>query len=291
MELSKTELEILSQIASGNKAISTVALTLKKSKKQVYTAIKQLRRKQFVSLVRGTIHPEHYLHTTLLLQTLGDYSYLVSMLSDSGIPILQLLATPRTVKEIQEKTEYQKSVIYQKLKRGISHNIVTKKEGPYQLNPKLWPVLKRFLYEVSDLEQTTDFRVPSSSVIYHKTTHEIVFSTREELDATLTAFSAYGNFGITIYNITHFYYLPKKELTVEDVFRHSLYISEKKPEEIRYYIFIALFYLKHRKKLGKIQHPILEKLQQTLRGEKLGGFPSLQEIKDRAAVYDLEVKP
>lgn len=290
MELSKAELSILEQVAQGNQKVASIAKALLKSEKQIYVGVKRLVNKGFVTLQRGIVKGVHDLPATLLLQLLSETPYVVPMLSDSGIPILQLLETPNTAQQIIQKTGYRKSIVYQKLKKGIDHNMIVEKEKTYQWNPKLWPLLKSFLQETTKREQTIDLRVPPSSVIYHKTKDEIVFSTKEELDASLTAFSAYENFGIKIYNITYFYYLPKKKLTAEKVFQHSLYIAEK-TMEIRHIIFIALFYLKNRKKLTHIQHPILDKIKRTLYGEKFGGFPSLQEIKDRAVTYDLEVKP
>jgi predicted transcriptional regulator len=290
MELSKTELRILEQVARGNHPISNIAMALQKSEKQIYVGIKRLVDKGIITLHRGMVKGIHDLHVTLLLQLLSDTPYVVDMLADSGTLILQLLETSHTAGQIIQKTGYRKSIVYRKLKKGISHNMIIERERTYQWNPKMWPLLKSFLHEINKREQTIDSRIPPSSVIYYKDKDEIVFSTKEELDAPLTAFSVYKNFGITIYNITYFYYFPKKKLSVEEVFRHSLYITEK-TGEIRHIIFVALFYLKHRKKLSKIQHPILEKLKRTFYGEKFDRFPSLQEIKDRAAVYDLEVRP
>ncbi len=290
MGLSKAELMILEQVAQGNQKVSDIAKALQKSEKQIYVGIKRLKGKGFITLHRGVVKGVHDLSVTLLLQLLSETPYVVSMLSDSGIPILQLLETPHTAQQIIQKTGYRKSIVYQKLKKGMGHNMIVEKDKTFQWNPLLWPLLKSFLREITLREQTIDVRVPSSSVIYYKTKDEIVFSTKEEWDATLTAFSAYENFGIKIYNITYFYYLPKKKLTEKEVFQHSLYITEK-TVEIRHIIFVALFFLKNRKKLSHIQHPILEKIKRTLFGEKFGGFPSLQEIKDRAATYNLEVKP
>jgi hypothetical protein len=184
-----------------------------------------------------------------------------------------------------------KTTLIKKINQGMKISLLLHKDRTYRVNEKVWPQVRRFLVEFQKYEESIDSRIPVNAVIYFKNDEEIIFSSNEELNASLTAFSAYENFGIKLYNITYFYYLPKKKLSVEEVFRHSLYVSEKNPEEIRYIIFVALFYLKNRKNLAKIQHPILEKLKRTFYGEKFGGFPSLQEIKDRAVVYDLEVKP
>ena len=55
-----------------------------------------------------------------------------------------------------------------------------------------------FLEELKKYEDTTDERIPVSSIIYYKKDEEIVFSNKEELDAAKTAFSAYEEYGISI---------------------------------------------------------------------------------------------
>ncbi len=130
-------------------------------------------------------------------------------------------------------------------------------------------------------------RSPESAIIYYKKGDEIVFSSKEELDAVKTAFSAYQEYGIGLLNVTHFYYLPKKMLTKEDILKHSLYIAEK-DMDTRYLIFIALFYAKYKKEF-KTKHPILINISTILVGGEVKGYPKYQEIKDRAEVYKIKV--
>ncbi len=112
-------------------------------------------------------------------------------------------------------------------------------------------------------------------------------TSKEELDAVKTAFSAYQEYGIGLLNVTHFYYLPKKMLTKEDILKHSLYIAEK-DMDTRYLIFIALFYAKYKKEF-KTKHPILINISTILVGGEVKGYPKYQEIKDRAEVYKIKV--
>ena len=141
--------------------------------------------------------------------------------------------------------------------------------------------------EIKRSESKTDPRIPASAIIYYKKKDHIVFSSKEELDAVKTAFSAYKDYGINLLNITNFYYLPKQALSKEDILRHSLCIAEK-DMDIRYLIFIALFYAKYRKEL-KIKHQILININLVLSGKEVKGYPKYPEIKDRAEVYKIEV--
>jgi len=66
-----------------------------------------------------------------------------------------------------------------------------------------------------------------------------------------------------------------------------LYVVEK-DKDIRNLIFIALFYAKYKKEL-KIKHEILTNLTEVLAGGKVDGYPTYEEIKDRAEVYGIRV--
>ncbi|MEK6903826.1 MAG: hypothetical protein AABW64_04230, partial [Nanoarchaeota archaeon] len=82
--------------------------------------------------------------------------------------------------------------------------------------------------------------------------------------------------------------LPKKKLTKQEVFLHSLYRVEKEGDA-RDIILIALFYLKHKKELAKIKHDIINNIKNVLNGERINYYPRLAEIKDRADVYDIKI--
>ena len=94
--------------------------------------------------------------------------------------------------------------------------------------------------------------------------------------------------GIKLLLPLHYYYLPKKTLSVQEVFLHSLCIAQKE-KDARSYIYIALFYLKHRAVLEHIEHPVLQQIKAVLIGERVVGYPTLVEIQDRADVYDIRL--
>ena len=285
MELSKTELLILEQIAKGNKSIKTIALALHKNNKRIYAALKKLN--EFVELKRGNLQVKNFLHINLLLQVLLDYPKIIIVIANSGIPILIGILVPSTIQEIKVKTAFQKTIIYNKLKQAKKRNIVIKTGQKFKLNKKIWAKLFDFLIELKKYEDLIDNRTPIGSTIYYKNKEEILFSCREELDAVKTAFSAYEDYGIKILTIKNYYYLPKKKLTKRDILKHSLHIIEKE-ESINHIIFTALFYAKFRKSFD-IQHEILIKINRVLNKEKVGRYPTYREIKDRAQVYNIKV--
>lgn len=287
MQLTKPELLLLEQIANGNKAVKTIAIALKKSDKQIYVTAKKLAEKGLIERLNGNLEPKRTSYIALLLQLLAKIPNLPVALADSGIPIFTVMLKPVTLEDIKAKTGFKETTIFGKLRHATRRSMVRKRVSTYELNSRLWTLLESFLVELKKYEETTDERIPASSVIYYKKNNEIIFSSKEELDAPKTAFSAYVDYDIELMTITNYYYLPKKKLTKEDIILHSLYVFEK-DMDIRSLIFVALFYAKFKKEF-KIKHPILMNLSAVLAGGEIKGYPKYQEIKDRAEVYNIEV--
>lgn len=285
MALTRTELDILEQLAQGKQDIREIIKAIGKSKSQFYRTVQGLEKKGFITHERRRIIPTKTTYTALLLQLLRGYPNLKPLLSDSGTLILADTISAKTASQIKEDTGYRKSLVYRKLRDAQVISAVRKDGKVYGLNEKIWQNLKDFLEAYKSHEDTTDPRVPANSVIYYKKDDEIIFSNREELDAEKTAFSAYENYGIRLLLPTNYYYLPKKRLSMTEVFRHTLHIADKE-KTIYNRILVALFYLKFRRHL-KVRHPLIEGLKRVLRGERIGGYPSLEEIRDRAEVYDI----
>ena len=287
MELNKGEIAALEQVAKGNKSLKKIALALKKSESQVYVYAKNLADKSLIELINGDIEPKRIPHLSLLLQLLSKIPNLTPILEGPGIPIFTAMLKPSTIEEISSETGYKKTAIYKRLVQARKRSLVRNNLNTFEINDKMWSGLKEMLEEIKKSELKTDNRIPASAIIYYKKREEIVFSSKEELDAEKTAFSAYQNYGINLLTITNFYYLPKKTLTKKDILKHSLYIAEK-DVDTRYLIFIALFYAKYKKEL-KIKHPILTNINAILAGGEVKGYPKYQEIKDRANIYNIIV--
>ena len=285
MQLSKTEILVLEQIANGNKAVKSLAKALKKSDKQIYVTAKRLQNK---GIIERNNEPKKTTCISLLLQLLSKTPNLAPVLSDSGIAIFTAMLRPVTIKDIMNETGLKKTVIYKKLEQAKKRSLVRKNKETFEINDKLWSSLREFLEELKKYEAKIDERIPAGSIIYYKKNDEIIFSSKEELDAVKTAFSAYKDYKIEILTITNYYYLPKKKLAKKDILKHSLYIAEK-DMSIKNLIFIALFYAKFKKEF-KIKHQIIMNLNAVLAGKAIEGYPTYQEIKDRAAVYGIKIK-
>ena len=287
MKISKPEILLLEKMAKGNKTVKELAEALRKSEKQIYVTARKLAEKGFIRRLNGILEPERTVYIALLLQMMTKMPNLAPILSDSGIQILTATLKPVTIQEIIDETGLKRIAVYDKIWEAKRRSMVKKRGSTYELNERIWPEMKEFLEELKRYEATIDKRIPVSSIIYKKNDDEIVFSSREELDASKTAFSAYEEYGIKLLTATEYYYMPKRKLTKQDVLVHSLNVFEK-DKDIRTLILVGLFYAKFKEEF-RIKDPVLMNLSAVLAGGEIKGYPKYQEIKDRAEVYGIEM--
>ena len=289
MKLSKTEFNILREVSMGNNDLKKIAIALKKNKVHLYKLITKLTRLEILKINRGILTPSRQPYLNLLFKILPSYPELVELFADSGLSILSTLLKEKNIDEISTEIGVRKTIIYEKLKIAKNMSLVKKEGGKYILNKKAWATAYEFFEEYCTYVSTIDTRIPANSQIYYKNDTEILFSNNVELDAKLTAFSVYENYGIKILNITYYYYLPKNSLTIKDIFKHSLYIA-KETKEYRLILYTALFYLKFKSKLSSVSDSILDNIKKVIKGIKIDGYPSISEIKEKAEIYNIKVK-
>lgn len=271
MRFSQTDLRILEQLAQGTTDIKTIAKHLKKSDKQIYASSQKLKIKNILDLSNGNLEPKKIPHVTMLLHLLQKHPNLTTILSVSGLTILQHIITPKKVTDIVQETGVSKSVVYDTIQQCLAISIVKQKaNNTYMINLDIWSDLQEFLNALNIYDETTDPRVPANSTIYYKNNKEILFSNNSTLDATQTGFSAYERYGLKLLLPTIYYYLPKKNLSKKDVFMHSLHITEKE-KDIRHLTYISLFYAKYKNELTDVKHPLLDNIKQILQGKHIEG--------------------
>ena len=288
MRFSKGELEVLKEIANGNRDIKNIALAVKKSKAQIYKDGQKLIEKGFIERSEGSFLLVKSTVGTLLVQLLADFPSLVKPFSDSGLELLVFLLEPKHISGLIRILDLKRAQIFKKIKEARAISLIKKEGNVYVLNEKLWGRAIEFLKELKKYQEITDPRIPGNSTIYYKDEKEILFSSKEKVDATKTAFSVYEQYGIKILPLKEYYYLPKRKLTKRQVFMHSLFITEKE-HEIKYIIFIALFYIKYKKELSGIKHAILDNLKTVFEGKYMPNYPNLEEIQEKAEMYDIKI--
>ncbi|HII01677.1 TPA: hypothetical protein HA351_08540 [Methanosarcinaceae archaeon] len=294
MQISRTELQTIAELAKGNTSISVVAEALNKSEKHIYRIVQKLEEKDFAALSSGEIVPKKSTLMVRLTRILDSYPNLTPVLADSGIPILVSLLEAKTVDEITEEADVKKSTVYSFLKKALKISLVKKDGERYVLNEKLWGDVADLLREIRDIERLLDPRVPYNSVIYYRDRDEVIYSNKYGGDSgEKTGFSVFEKEGIKLLLPTTYYYnsdkAPKKELTREDIFRHALYVAEKETS-VKHLIFLALYYCKYKEELKDVKHKIVENLKLILQGEMIRGYPAFEEIKEKAEMYGIVMR-
>ena len=289
MELSQTEMKALQITAGGETRIEQIAGKLKKGIKQSYRVCKGLEQKGLLERGRNAVMLSKVPIAVMLSNLISENPNTIPLLADSGISTLTLLLIPKSTAEIANESGLKKSIIYKKLKQALAISAIRKENNKYAINERMWHKLKELFQAIQTQEETIDSRVPLGSIIYFKNKKEIIFSNKDEIVASLTAFSRYADYGIKLLLPTNFYCLPKNKLSLKEVFLHSLYIAEKE-RNIRYIIYIALLYISNKKQLSSVKHPIVENIRQILGGMKIEGYPSLDEIREKAELYDIKIR-
>jgi predicted transcriptional regulator len=278
MGLSKTELNVIKEISLGNTIIKNIALNLNKSEKQIYRIIKTLKEKKII--LNKSINKQ--IHLNFLVRSIIDYPNLINFLSGIGINLLQNL--PSSIKNLEKKLKVKKSMIYNKIKIAKKINLIKKEKNYYHINEKIWPDIFNFINQLNLFEKTIDYRLPDDAKIYYKN-NQIIFSSKQKINATLTAFSIYEKYGIKLYNNKYFYVLPKQNITLKKLFEHSLKVVSIE-NDISSKIFLSLLYIKYK---PNIRHEILTNIKKILKGNYIKNYPTLNEIKDRADLYDIKL--
>ncbi len=201
--------------------------------------------------------------------------------------IARLDRIPKGLDALAMETGIPSDTLYGYLKDFLRLAVVKRsREGKayrYSFNFILWSELKEF---VTLLQEYQVLRlVPREALLIKSYGDSVLFKSIRPQDATPTAFSAYEDYGIELGLRDNYYTLPKRELSIREVFIHSL----DSAAELSQKLFCILFYLKNRDKLEAIDHPMMKHLKAVLQGERIKGYPTQEDIEDRADLYGIKL--
>ena len=287
--LSSSELKMLSEVNKGNNTPFSLTETENKTKAQIYKVLKSLRKKEILRLEEGKVIIEDKTHIILLLNVLRRLHGSYEALSNSGTEILAELATaPLSINELTERIGVDRTTISRKIKKMESRSMVIKENREYSLNREVWPDLSEFAISYSLYLKNNDHRAIRGSRVYHVSKDLIIFSNDSAADLTKTAFSRYEEFGIKIGLRTIYYCNLERDLSVSDVFLHSLYvISDSEDWWLR--MMALILYAKYKDKLKGTRHKMKDEMDIVLTGSVVKGWVPLQEMRERADVYGVEL--
>ena len=292
MRLSKSEIQALVLVAGAEHALHPASLSaaLSLRSETVSRIVTSLVNKGLLERKSGEI---------ALARTSAAEAFKGLYFSHRASPFSLLLAERRidllsrigseqkSVQVLEEETAIPKKTIYRYLKSLLRLGAVkrTKKDRAYlySLNKIVWPEIEDFVAAI--LEYQALRLVPSEALLIKSYKGSVLFKSIRPQDATFTSFSAYEDYGILLGLRDYYYTLPKRELSIQEVFIHSL----DSAGELQQKLFCVLFYLKNRDKLERIDHPMMKDLKAVLQGERLKGYPTLEDIEDRTDLYDIKL--
>lgn len=201
--------------------------------------------------------------------------------------LTRLDQTPRSLEALAAETGIPSDTLYGYLKGFFRVGVVSRtRQGKaylYAFNFKLWPELKDF---VTSLREYQVLRlVPREALLIKCYGDSVLFKSIRPQDATFTSFSAYEDYGIELLLRDNYYTMPKRELSIQEVFIHSLDSAWESFQKL----FCVLFYLKNKDKLEAIDHPMMKDLKAVLQGKIIKGYPTLEDIEDRMDLYDIKL--
>jgi len=293
VRLSENEVKLLIEVTNSKKDLQPLdlarALAIRDT--SVYKIINRLEKK-------GLIDRSAFNRITLSISPQAE-NFKKLYHSHSTSPFNRLIAgerldllfnideNPKSVKELSKESRISKNTVYYFLNDLAKLGVVRKTKGKrplkYSFNNILWRDLKDFLINLSKIESMT--KGPIGSLLVKDYGEYSLFKSIRKLDATPTSFSMYGKYGIQLFLRTenNYYILPKKDLSIKDVFIHSLDSAEEMSQKL----LCILFYLKNKNKLKDIRHPMMKDILGVLEGKNINGYPSYQDVMDRMLVYAL----
>jgi predicted transcriptional regulator len=280
VSFSKSELDALRLLDSFDNP-SELSKVLRVSESQAYRIIKSLKVKGAV--VNNSLADVPYLKKLVLL--MQKYENLVGLFRDSNLAVLLHFLSERTVKEVADLTGCNAQTIYKAIQKARLIGLILKIKNKFVINGSNWPQGKEFFEELLRQEMSFDKRVPKDAIIFYKSEKEIVFSTKNTVDAARTAFSAFENFGIKLFTVTNYCYLPKRKLSAQEVFDHALMVT-KKDMDYRSLTYLAIFLLKNR---VTSRDDVIKKIYQVFGGAPVYGFPSRRDLQEKADLYDVSL--
>ncbi|VVB59871.1 Uncharacterised protein [uncultured archaeon] len=300
MRLTKTQLKILELIYSkGSGTSKETAGQLKLTQQYTSKSITDLKEKGFLEKkgtqysISSNVHA-YYLRNLLLEHPRTNFE---EILADSRLDVLMLLFTKRTGKRIRDLSGLSKPLIYKHLRGFLKYGVVVKQGRYYKLNNVLWSELVDFLESCSKYQNVLAYtNLPTVSRVLYETKDLKLFEVPanlkiDEKTATFTAFSVFDKYGIPV-RLTHNYFcMPPQKLGINDVFAHAALCSDN----MRKRLFTILFYLKN-KGLLDIKYieekyklrGYINKINAILKGETIREYPTTEEIKQKAELYDIK---
>ena len=254
MRLSKPMIQIFTNVSQGANTIEKLAKLRNKSINWISEVLQELTTEGFITKqanysskgsrkiieIAGTIHAQKIKEVILYYDTIA----FEDILADSKILFLSAISqdwiTLHTASQLSKVSIY---TIQRHTRALQNRGIIIKKNSLYTINEKAWSGLKEFLIAYRNY-------ITINGVVKWKYQNEVIVqvSTEQNVDGSITGLANYDAFGVQVLTIKALYFLPKREISKEETFIHSLY----EVEDPRTLHLALTFFIKNKLSIKKL---------------------------------------
>ncbi|MEK6933644.1 MAG: hypothetical protein AABW75_02090 [Nanoarchaeota archaeon] len=254
MKLTRSMIKAFAYVVQGENTLTKLANALHKSIYWTDIVLNSLEKEGFIAkkkdytmrgnrLVIEVAQTQHALKLKEVLFTYSGISF-EDILANSRLLFLASISEDwMTVKTAIELSGISKHIIDKFRPQLKNRGIIVKKKDVYTINEKAWPLLKEFLIVYKNYSMIEGH-------IRWKYNEEMLFEVNNErlIQNNATGLYAYKNYGVKVSVVSALCFLPKKKLSKEEVFVHSLF-EIKDPRTLH----LALtFYIKNKLAYKKV---------------------------------------
>ncbi len=229
MKLTKPMLRAFENIVRGENTLTKLAKALSKSVYWTDIVLNSLESEGFITKRRNyTIRGSRLLidiadtqHASKLRELIFEYPGISfdEILTESRLLFLAAISEDwMTTKIAIQLSGISRYIIDRYRPQLKSRGILMKKKGLYKINEKGWPLLREFLIAYKNYSKIT-------GQVKWKYNEEIIFEVNNEslIEENATGFYEYKNYGVQVGVISALCISPKRKLSKEEVFVHSLF--------------------------------------------------------------------
>jgi Mn-dependent DtxR family transcriptional regulator len=289
--LSKPMIRMLVEVVQGKGDIKELAEGLKISPNRASEIVTRLAEGGFVVKQRSGLIIHVRLSQASFAQAFKTLSYSMPTIRFEKFLFgltFRILSSALFSWKSSESIAKQLGVVRRSIQNSISilqrRGLLTRGKRAVMFNKKAWPKLFEFLATYRNFSEI------NGKVLWKFEGEQIFEATKnEDVQGSLTGFSRYNKFGVSVFEAKRCCTLPKKALRREEVFIHSLL----QIEDARQSGLAAVFFKKH--KLGKLEELAmlydcqerLEDIQRIVEGKQPHVLPhvSAGKLKEMMKLY------
>lgn len=254
MKLTKPMLRAFYYIISGENTLTKVAKALNKSIYWTDAIINSLEEEGFIAKensykLKGSrilVTAANTLHAVKLKALLFEYLGISfeDILTESRLLYLAALSEDWMTTDIAVKLSgISKHIIYRYRKGLKDRGVIIKNKNLYKVNGEAWPLLREFLTAYKNYAKV-------DGQVMWKYNEEIIFKVNREglIQDNATGLHMYKNFGVNVGVISALCLLPKRKISKEEIFVHSLF----EVDDPRTLHLALTFYLKNNLNFKKV---------------------------------------